>query len=137
MADGDWQDGGWQDGGPGGTATMDGPGGAPVTVRPKRPRPKKGDPARKPQPPYAVVVHDDPHNGMDFVTLLFCKVFGYDVAKSAHLMMEVHTTGRSIVWTGALEVAELKAEQIKSAGPDPRAKAGAAPLSVSVEPMPE
>ena len=133
MADGDWQD----DDLGGGTATLEPPGEASVTVRPGRPRTKADDPKRKPQPPYAVIVHDDPHNGMDFVTLLFCKVFGYEVAKAAKLMMEVHTTGRSIVWTGALEVAELKAEQIKSAGPDPRAKAGAAPLSVTVEPMPE
>ena len=131
MSDDDWQDGG------GGVATLDSPAEASVTVRPRRPREQKDDAERKPQPPYAVIVHDDPLNGMDFVVLLFCKVFGYDVAKSSRLMMEVHTTGRSVVWTGALEVAELKADQIKSAGPDPRARdKGATPLGVTVEPMP-
>ena len=143
--------GDWTDDEDGGIATMEPPGET-ITVRPKRPAPrrddrdrdgrrkadpKNADPDRKPQPPYAVIVHDDPHNGMDFVVLLFCKVFGYEVAKAAELMMEVHTQGRSIVWTGALEVAELKAEQITSAGPDPRAKAGTGPLGVTVEPLPE
>ena len=50
-------------------------------------------------------------------------------------MLEAHEKGRSVVWTGALEVAELKADQIRSCGPDPAMKArGAQPLAVSVEP---
>ena len=87
------------------------------------------------QPPYAVVIHNDDVNGADFVVVVLRKVFGYDVPKCVELMTEAHETGRAVVWVGALEVAELKADQIKSCGPDPRQRdAGAAPLGVTVEP---
>jgi ATP-dependent Clp protease adaptor protein ClpS len=50
-------------------------------------------------------------------------------------MLEAHEKGRSVVWVGPLEVAELKADQVRSCGPDPTMKArGAQPLGVSVEP---
>jgi ATP-dependent Clp protease adaptor protein ClpS len=87
------------------------------------------------QPPYAVVLHNDDLNGADFVVNVLRKVFGYTVEKSEELVMEAHKTGRSVVWVGAMEVAELKADQIHSCGPDPRSKAkGAQPLGVTVEP---
>jgi ATP-dependent Clp protease adaptor protein ClpS len=85
------------------------------------------------QPPYAVILHNDDRNGMDFVVTVLRKIFGYTVEKCVELMMEAHEKGRSVVWVGAMEVAELKADQIHSCGADPRA-AGAQPLAVSVEP---
>ena len=87
------------------------------------------------QPPYAVILHNDDLNGMDFVIKVLQKVFGYPVEKCFDLTMEAHETGRSVVWVGAMEVAELKADQIHSCGPDPATKSkGAQPLGVSVEP---
>ncbi len=87
------------------------------------------------QPPYAVVLHNDDVNTMDFVILVLRKVFGYTVEKCFELMLEAHEKGRSVVWVGPLEVAELKADQIHSCGPDPsRRDAGAQPLGVTVEP---
>lgn len=89
------------------------------------------------QPPYAVVLHNDDINTMEFVVGVLRKVFGYTAERCVELMMEAHQKGRSVVWVGPLEVAELKADQIKSCGPDPvRKDAGAGPLRVSVEPMP-
>ena len=85
------------------------------------------------QPPYAVILHNDDRNGMDFVVTVLRKVFGYTVEKCVELMTEAHEKGRSVVWVGAMEVAELKADQIHSCGADPRAS-GAQPLAVSVEP---
>jgi len=62
------------------------------------------------------------------------KVFNYDLPKAFALTREAHESGRSIVWSGSLEVAELKADQIHSCGPDPVMKtAGAGPLRVSIE----
>jgi ATP-dependent Clp protease adaptor protein ClpS len=91
----------------------------------------------KRQPPYAVVLHNDDVNGFDFVVEVLSKVFGYGSEKAYTLTMEAHSRGRSIVWSGALEVAELKADQIHSCGPDPRTvAAGAQPLRVTVEPLP-
>jgi ATP-dependent Clp protease adaptor protein ClpS len=86
------------------------------------------------QPPYAVVLHNDDHNGMEFVVGVLQTVFKYELEKCIQLMMEAHETGRSIVWVGSLEVAELKADQIHSCGRDPRVEK-AEPLRVTIEEM--
>ena len=59
------------------------------------------------QRPWNVVVHDDPITTMIYVVKVFQEIFGYSHGKSHRLMMEVHTTGRSVVWTGDREQAEL------------------------------
>src|SRR5262245_1140325 len=92
----------------------------------------------KRQPPYSVILQNDDLNGMDFVVNVLRKVFNYGRLKAVGLMLKAHVTGRSIVWTGSLEVAELKADQIRSCGPDPNMKhRGATTLSVSVEAAPQ
>jgi ATP-dependent Clp protease adaptor protein ClpS len=62
--------------------------------------------------PWHVVVHNDPVNLMSYVTMVFQKVFGYSKEKAEHHMLEVHHKGRSIVWTGAREQAELYVQQL-------------------------
>jgi ATP-dependent Clp protease adaptor protein ClpS len=62
--------------------------------------------------PWKVVVHNDPINLMDYVTKVFMKIFGFTREKAERHMMEVHKAGRSIVWTGAREKAELFVEQL-------------------------
>lgn len=105
------------------------------TKRSKKKDRSKTKPKR--QPPYAVVLHNDDINGMDFVVGALRKVFHYGRLKAIRMMMQAHVTGRAIVWTGSLEVAELKAEQLKSCGADPMMKAhGASSLGVSIEPLP-
>jgi ATP-dependent Clp protease adaptor protein ClpS len=64
--------------------------------------------------PWNVIVHDDPVNLMGYVTYVFMKVFGYDEAKAAVLMMEVHKLGRSIVWAGQREKAEFYTQQLQA-----------------------
>ena len=87
------------------------------------------------QPPYAVILHNDDINSMDWVILCLRKVFGYTVEKCFDLMLDAHETGCSVVWVGSLEVAELKADQIIGCGADPSAEdRGAEPLRVTVEP---
>ena len=63
--------------------------------------------------PWNVVVHDDPVNLMEYVTWVFMKVFGYPEIRATKLMMEVHQAGRSIVWTGERERAELYTQQLQ------------------------
>jgi ATP-dependent Clp protease adaptor protein ClpS len=88
-------------------------------------------------PPYAVILHNDSVNGFGFVVGVLQKVFGYARPKALRLTLTAHVLGRSTVWTGALEVAEFKAEQIRSCGPDPEQKSkGATQLGVSIEPVP-
>lgn len=92
----------------------------------------------KRQPPYAVVLHNDDLNTFEFVIGVLRKVFHYDEAQAKQLTMAAHRQGRSIVWSGQLEIAELKADQIRSCGPDPETKArGALVLRVTVEPLPQ
>jgi ATP-dependent Clp protease adaptor protein ClpS len=62
--------------------------------------------------PWNVVVHDDPVTLMAYVTKIFMQVFGYPSEKARRLMLEVHRTGRSIVWTGGREQAEVFAQQL-------------------------
>jgi ATP-dependent Clp protease adaptor protein ClpS len=56
--------------------------------------------------PWSVIVHDDPVTLMTYVTNVFMKVFGYPLERAYQLMMEVHTTGSALVWTGDRERAE-------------------------------
>lgn len=57
--------------------------------------------------PWQVVVLDDPVNLMAYVVLVFRKVFGFATPKATRHMLEVHEKGRSILWQGAREQAEL------------------------------
>jgi ATP-dependent Clp protease adaptor protein ClpS len=62
--------------------------------------------------PWNVIVHDDPVTLMSYVTNTFMEVFGYPREKAHRLMMEVHTSGKSVVWTGAREQAELYVQKL-------------------------
>ncbi|MFC4992777.1 ATP-dependent Clp protease adapter ClpS [Rubritalea tangerina] len=65
-------------------------------------------------PPWSVVIFDDPVNLMAYVTLVLKRVFGYPKEKSEKLMLEIHNAGKSIVWTGEKEQAELYVQQLHS-----------------------
>ena len=88
------------------------------------------------EPRYAVVLHNDDFNTFGFVIGVLGKVFAYGGAYGFWLALKVHCTGRRVVWSGTLEAAELKAEQIRSFGADPNGRKGVQPLVVSVEPLP-
>ena len=93
---------------------------------------------RKRQPPYGVILHNDDLNTFEFVIETIRKVFGYDYEKCFKLTLEAHDQGRSLLWAGTLEGAELKREQVLSRGPDPVMKArGALPLKVTLEELPQ
>ncbi len=62
--------------------------------------------------PWQVVVHNDPVNLMSYVTMVFEKVLGFNREKAEKHMMEVHQQGRSIVWSGLRERAELYVQQL-------------------------
>lgn len=102
--------------GPSGIRTLDAAGGilrglgtfamAPRAAAPKTDAKPEAETKTKTQRPWNVIVHDDPITLMGYVTRVFMDVFGYAQAKAHKLMMEVHTAGRSVVWTGAREQAE-------------------------------
>ena len=101
------------------------------STQPADARPKK-------QPPHAVILLNDDEHSFLYVIETLMKVFGYSPEKSCSLTLQVHNQGRGIVWTGSLEVAELKRDQIRSAGPDFYAENKVDfPLGVAIEPLPD
>ena len=62
--------------------------------------------------PWQVVVHNDPVNLMSYVTMVFQRVFGYPRERAERHMLEVHQNGRSILWAGMREPAELYVQQL-------------------------
>ena len=65
-------------------------------------------------PPWNVIVHNDPITLMSYVVMVLQKIFGFDHSKAHRLMMEVHTDGKSIVWTGARERAEIYLQKLQA-----------------------
>jgi ATP-dependent Clp protease adaptor protein ClpS len=62
--------------------------------------------------PWNVIVHNDPVNLMSYVTMVFRRVFGYSAERAQKHMLEVHEQGRSVLWTGDREKAELYLQQL-------------------------
>jgi ATP-dependent Clp protease adaptor protein ClpS len=64
--------------------------------------------------PWSVIVHNDPVNLMSYVTMVFRRIFGWSEERAGRHMMEVHVKGRSVVWSGGREKAELYVQQLHS-----------------------
>ncbi len=64
--------------------------------------------------PWNVIVLNDPINLMNYVTMVFMRVFGYPHDRAQRHMLEVHHKGRSLVWTGGHEQAEHYVHQLHS-----------------------
>jgi len=62
--------------------------------------------------PWKVIVHNDPVNLMSYVTMVFRRVLGFSKEKAEQHMMEVHQKGRSVVWSGGRDRAELYVQQL-------------------------
>jgi ATP-dependent Clp protease adaptor protein ClpS len=62
--------------------------------------------------PWLVIVHNDAVNLMTYVSMVFRRVFGWNRERAEQHMMEVHHKGRSIVWSGEREKAELYVQQL-------------------------
>jgi len=88
-------------------------------------------------PPFHVILENDDYHSVEFVITVLRKALGYAEERATQLTLVAHNSGRAVVWTGPKEVAELKAEQIRSfheySGFD-GAKLG--PLSCYIEPAP-
>jgi ATP-dependent Clp protease adaptor protein ClpS len=62
---------------------------------------------------WKVIVLNDPVNLMNYVVMVFRKVFGYGEPKAIKHMKEVHELGKSILWTGEREQAESYVFQLQ------------------------
>ena len=107
-----------------------------ATVKPSKPKGKPEDNVRR-LPPYHVILLNDDDHSFEFVMNVLRQVFSFPVEKAFELTREAHEKGRSVVWTGSKEVAELKAEQIQSFH-EIRERDGAklGPVDCVIEPAP-
>lgn len=86
------------------------------------------------QPPYNVILHDDDDHTYDYVIEMLQKLFGHDLPTSFKMAQEVDATGRVIVFTGPMEKAEFKKDQIHGYGADWRILRCKGSMSASIEP---
>jgi ATP-dependent Clp protease adaptor protein ClpS len=66
--------------------------------------------------PWVTVVWNDPVNLMTYVTYVFQKLFGYDLAKATELMLQVHHEGKAVVSSGTREEMERDVSRLHAAG---------------------
>lgn len=97
---------------------------ADVAVRPQR------------QPPYVIVIENDDKHTFAYVIEVLRRICGHSNPKAFQLTNQIHTAGKSAVWSGTLELAELKRDQIRGFGPDYYAASTVRfPLAVTIEPL--
>ncbi len=108
---------------------------APMTDVTVATKPKETTKTRR-VPPYNVILLNDDNHSMEFVIEVLCKALGYNVERSYQLMMQAHTGGRTVVWTGPKEVAELKADQIRTFHEKRDDGRNFGPLGCEIEPAP-
>ncbi|HXG63115.1 MAG TPA: ATP-dependent Clp protease adaptor ClpS [Planctomycetota bacterium] len=86
------------------------------------------------QPPYHVILLDDSDHTYEYVIEMLGRLFGYGRETAYRMAREVDTTGRCAVFTGSLEQAEFKRDQIHAYGPDWRVPRCAGSMSAVLEP---
>lgn len=62
--------------------------------------------------PWLLVVYDDPVNLMSYVAMVFEKVLEMSSDEAEKKMWEVHSKGKSVVWSGNREPAEMYLQQL-------------------------
>jgi ATP-dependent Clp protease adaptor protein ClpS len=86
-------------------------------------------------PLWKVIILNDEEHSYDFVVQLLMEVFSHNIDKAIQLTIEIDKEGQAIVDTTTKERAELKQDQVKSKGRDPRMGArSTGPLKCVIEP---
>ncbi len=88
----------------------------------------------KRQPPYHVILWDDPDHSYEYVMMMMKRLFRMPLERGFKVAKEVDKTGKAVVTTTTMELAELKRDQIHAFGKDemlPRCKGS---MSATIEP---
>ena len=86
------------------------------------------------EPPYHVILLDDDEHTYAYVIEMLQSIFGYPFEKAFQMADKVNEAGRVIVATVHKELAELRLEQIKDYGADPRLPESRGSMSATIEP---
>jgi len=70
----------------------------------------------RPDVPWVVIVWNDPVNTIDYVILVFQKLFGYSRVKATRLTMQVHHEGKAAVTSGSREKCEADVARLHGFG---------------------
>jgi ATP-dependent Clp protease adaptor protein ClpS len=90
----------------------------------------------KRQPPYNVILLNDDDHSYEYVIIMLQQLFGHPPERGYQMAKEVDTSGRVIVMTTTMELAELKRDQIHAFGPDPLIARCKGSMSAEIEPAP-
>ncbi len=85
-------------------------------------------------PPYHVVLLDDQDHTYQYVMEMLSTIFGCGTERTYAFAREVDRSGRVIVFTTHRELAELKREQIRGFGCDPRLARSRGSMGAVIEP---
>ena len=88
----------------------------------------------KRQPPYHVILLNDDDHTYQYVIYMLQKLFGHPPETGFKMAQEVDAAGRCNVFTGTLEKAEFKRDQIHGYGADPRIPRCKGSMSAMIEP---
>lgn len=99
-------------------------------------RKEKEEQQLKRQPPYNVILLNDDDHSFEYVIRMLKQLFGHPEERGYQMALEVHLTGRVIVMTTTLELAELKRDQIHAFGADPDIPRCQGSMSATIEPAP-
>ena len=86
------------------------------------------------EPPYHVILHDDDDHTYEYVIEMLKAIFGHSEDTGYRMAKEVDESGRVICATVHKELAELRVEQIRDYGPDPRLARSKGSMRASMEP---
>jgi ATP-dependent Clp protease adaptor protein ClpS len=86
-------------------------------------------------PRYNVVLLDDDDHTYDYVVAMLGRLFAHPVERAFKMAQEVDATGRVIVFTGMLEQAEFKRDQIQAYGADILLSRSKGSMSATIEPV--
>jgi ATP-dependent Clp protease adaptor protein ClpS len=87
-------------------------------------------------PPYNVILENDDDHTFEFVVRVLRKALGHSQERAVQLTTQADTSGRAVVWTGPKEVAELKADQIRTFHETLADGTKLGPLGCTIEPAP-
>lgn len=97
-----------------------------------REAPKVGQETRL-APRHNLILLDDDEHTYEYVIEMLGSIFGFALEKAFVIACEVDAAGRAIVYSGPLEVAELKQEQIHAYGADWRIPVCKGSMSAVIE----
>lgn len=86
------------------------------------------------EPPYHVILLDDDEHTYDYVIEMLRSIFGHSLETAFLMADRVNSEGRVIVATVHKELAELRVEQIREYGADPRVPECRGSMSAVIEP---